>query len=206
MGLPDQVLFLPGASGNVDFWRPVAARLPLAGRVVRHLGWPGLGPTPADPAIRTVPDLAARVEAMLDRPTALVAQSMGGVVALLAALARPERVTHLVLAALSGGLDLARFGATDWRPRRSERAAGHPFAGDDTDLAPQLATMTVPTLLLFGDADPWSPPAAGAWLAATMPRAELHVMRGGAHTFATDTHAGEVAARIDAWSRARAEA
>jgi pimeloyl-ACP methyl ester carboxylesterase len=130
MTLPDHVLFLPGASGNVDFWRPVAARLPLAGRTVRHLGWPGFGPTPADPAVRSLADLAARVEAMLDRPTALVA------------------------------------------------------------------------LLPWGDADPWSPVAAGEWLAAAMPRAELHVMAGGAHTFAMDSHAREVAARIEAWSSA----
>jgi pimeloyl-ACP methyl ester carboxylesterase len=202
MTLPDHVLFLPGASGNVDFWRPVAARLPLAGRTVRHLGWPGFGPTPADPAVRSLADLAARVEAMLDWPTALVAQSMGGVVALRAALARPRRVTHLVLAALSGGLDLRRFGATDWRPPPDRRPAGHLFADDETDLTGRLATLGVPTLLLWGDADPWSPVAAGEWLAAAMPRAELHVMAGGAHTFAMDGHAREVAARIEAWSSA----
>jgi pimeloyl-ACP methyl ester carboxylesterase len=199
----EQLLFLPGASGKVDFWQPVAARLAFDGRVaVRHLGWPGIGATPAEPGVRALPDLAARVEALLDRPTALVAQSMGGVVALLATLARPERVTHLVLAGLSGGFDLARFGATDWRPPRAELRPGDPahlFAAWDGDLGARLPSVTAPTLLLSGDADPLSPVAAGEWLAGVLPRATLRVMAGGAHTFATDSHVDEVAARIGEW-------
>ncbi len=199
MNSPEQVLFLPGASGNVDFWRPAAASMQLEGRIVRHVGWPGIGPTPVDPAIRTLPDLAERIVAMLDRPTALVAQSMGGVVALLAALACPRRVTHLALAALSGGFDLARFGASDWRPPREERRAvpEHLFVNDEADLSAEFRSLNMPILLMFGDKDPISPPSAGAWLRHQLPRAQLHVLPGASHTFAMETHATQVSELID---------
>ena len=198
MHSPEQLLFLPGASGNVDFWRPVAARLRLEGRLVRHVGWPGIGSTTADPAIRTLPDLADMIVAMLDRPTAIVAQSMGGVVALLAARACPQRVTHIALAGLSGGFDLARFGASDWRPPRAQRRPipEHLFVNHEGDLSAGFGSMNMPMLLMFGDQDPISPPSAGAWLRGQLPLAELHVMAGASHTFAMDTHADEVSELI----------
>jgi pimeloyl-ACP methyl ester carboxylesterase len=193
-----QILFLPGASGNVDFWRPVAQRLDATQRSITHVGWPGFGQTPPDPTVRTIDDLSDRVTRLLDRPTVLVAQSMGGVVALLATLRRPAQVTHLVLAALSGGLDMRRFGARDWRPPRDRIGAdpAHLFAAHDDDLAPRLPTIDVPTLLLWGDADPISPVAAGTWLERALPNAQLHVIQGGTHTFAA-THANEVGTLID---------
>ncbi|MCS5699190.1 hypothetical protein NZK32_09085 [Cyanobium sp. FGCU-52] len=81
-----RLLFLPGASGDVTCWKPVARRLRHGGEPV-HLCWPGFGP-----------------------------RRRSGVLALQAALARPERVTHLILAATSGGLTMAEHGAQDWRP------------------------------------------------------------------------------------------
>jgi pimeloyl-ACP methyl ester carboxylesterase len=41
----------------------------------------------------------------IDEPTALIAQSMGGVIAARAALERPDMVTRLVLSVTSGGID-----------------------------------------------------------------------------------------------------
>ena len=45
----------------------------------------------------------------------LVAQSMGGVVAVMVALARPARVRRLVLTATSAGIDITPFSPEDWR-------------------------------------------------------------------------------------------
>ena len=199
MAIPAQLAFLPGASGDTSLWQPVAERLRTCVGRRMHVGWPGFGATPADPSIRTLPDLAQRVAASIEEPTALIAQSMGGVVALLVALERPELVTHLVLAALSGGFDLTPHGARNWRPPRNQMTASLPFlfAAYDDDLSPRLPSVAIPTLLLCGDQDPVSPVAAARWLAAVLPQASLHVVRGGSHTFAR-THADEVAPVIDA--------
>lgn len=194
-----QLLFLPGASGNVDFWKPVAALLRSPAGDVHHVGWPGFGPTPPDPNITTLQDLAEQVASRINRPTAVVGQSMGGVVALLVALAKPQLVTHLVIAALAGGIELKRHGAREWRPPRDAIDPGDPshlFFAYDRDLSPLLPSIRVPTLLLWGDSDPVSPVGAGQWLAGALPNSTLHVVPGGTHTFA-NTRPGEVAPVID---------
>lgn len=194
---PHRLLFLPGASGNTHFWRPVAQRLRHGAEPV-HLGWPGFGETPNDPGVNGFEDLLALVLARLDRPCALIAQSMGGVLALRAALARPQRVTHLMLSATSGGLPMAALGAENWR--ESFRAA-HPevpdwFATDTTDLSSRLPELTLPVLLLWGEADPISPVAVGERLAALLPHAQLHVIPDADHDLGL-LHADQVAPLID---------
>lgn len=196
--VPTKLVFLPGASGDTRFWQPVAERLAHPAERVR-LGWPGFGPTPPDPRVNGIADLVTRVTAAIDQSTALIAQSMGGVVALRAALARPDLVTHLVVTATSGGIDLAGLGAEDWRPAFHAANPRLPrwFADYGEDLTPQLAAIRAPALLLWGDADPISPVAVGERLASLLPRATLHVLPGGGHDLA-NALAGEVAPLIDA--------
>jgi pimeloyl-ACP methyl ester carboxylesterase len=192
-----KLLFLPGASGNAAFWHPVADRLEHSGDRV-HYGWPGFGPTPADPTVNGMDDLVARVVADIDGPTALIAQSMGGVVAIRAALEKPSLVTHLVLSVTSGGLDVAGMGGVDWREALHAGAPALPrwFADYHEDLTGQLPKIEVPVLLLWGDADPISPVAVAERLAQLLPRAELHVIPGGDHNLA-NTCATQVAPLID---------
>ena len=180
--MPSKLLFLPGASGNTQFWRPLADLLPDRADKV-HVGWPGFGPTPPDPEVHGIDGLVARVVAEIDRPSALIAQSMGGVVAILAALARPELVTHLVLSVTSGGVDMSGFGAQDWRPSFEASNPSLPrwFSDHRDDLAPRLRAVTAPALLLWGDADPFSPVPVGQRLASWLPGAQLHVVPGGQH-------------------------
>jgi len=94
--------------------------------------------------------LVALVIGHMDQPVDLVAQSMGGVVAVDAALARPEMVSHLVLAATSGGIDLSRFRVQDWRPgyRETYPQALPGFLEYRTDLRERIRTIEAPTLLL----------------------------------------------------------
>jgi poly(3-hydroxyoctanoate) depolymerase len=195
---PQRLLFLPGASGNTSFWQPVARQLRHPAERV-HLGWPGFGDTPRDPGVNGFEDLLALVLAQLDRPCALVAQSMGGVLALRAALAQPQRITHLVLCATSGGLPMAGLGAQDWR---ESLQAAHPqlpdwFATDTTDLTRELPQLTLPVLLLWGEADPISPVAVRERLAALLPRGRLEVIPGADHDLGL-LHADRVAPLIDA--------
>lgn len=196
--MPKQLLFLPGASGNTHFWEPVAQRLAHPAERV-HLGWPGFGSVPVEAAVNGIDDLVAGVVAQIDRPTALIGQSMGGVIALLAALQRPQWVTHLVLTVTSGGMDMSDLAAEDWREgyRAGYPALPHWFADYQVDLSDRLGSVQAPSLLLWGDADPLSPVAAGQRLAALLPRAELRVLAGGDHDLGC-TLADDIAPLIDA--------
>lgn len=197
LNTPLKLLFLPGASGNTQFWWPVADLLIHPAQKI-HMGWPGFGPTPADPHVTGFDDLVAWIVAEIDRPAALVAQSMGGIVAILAALERPELVTHLVLTVTSGGIDMAGLGAEDWRPSFFAANPTVPrwFGNYHEDLSLRLVTLQVPTLLLWGNADPISPVSVGQRLASLLPQAEMHVFSDGDHNLA-NTFATDVAPLID---------
>src|SRR5579859_6458760 len=138
-----RVLFLPGASGAGEFWRPVADALPEHFETVLF-DWPGLGNVPADPRVRSFDDLVDLVLAAIDEPVDIVSQSMGGVVAIRTALARPDAVRSLVLVATSGGVDMSRFKMADWR---SEYRAEYPHAQafvteqEQSDLSARLSTI-----------------------------------------------------------------
>jgi pimeloyl-ACP methyl ester carboxylesterase len=192
-----RLFFLPGASGRTAFWRPVADRLSVPA-LHTHVSWPGFGGVAPDPDVHGLKDLGARLAANIDQPSALIAQSMGGVIAILAALEKPQLVTHLVLTVTSGGMDLAGLGAEDWRPSYRDELPGLPdwFTAYHQDLTPQLPELKMPTLLLWGDADPISPVKVGERLAALLPHSRLHVVAGGNHDLAC-THAAEVAPLID---------
>lgn len=191
-----KTLFLPGASGSADFWRPVAEHAGLDGV---FLSWPGLGDEPARAGIDSLDDLTALAAAHVTGPVNIVAQSMGGVIALRLALAFPEHVQRLVLTVTSGGVPVADLGGQDWRP---DYFAGFPHAGRWSadpvpDLSPRLSEIEAPTLLLWGDADPISPVAVGERLLSLLPHARLSVIAGGGHDLAR-THAATVAEQIRA--------
>lgn len=189
------LLFLPGAGGAASFWHPLGALLPASWRKT-YLSWPGLGLEPHDPSVQSLGDAVAHAASRLERPSVVVAQSMGGVVAVRLALAHPERISHLVLTATSGGIDVASFGASDWRgPYREEYPkAAEWILTERTDLSAELHRISIPTLLLWGDADPISPVGVGRRLAELLPNARLRVLAGGDHMFARDR-----AAEISTW-------
>lgn len=51
----------------------------------------------------------------------------------------------------------------------------------DLDLRGEVARIVQPALVIHGERDALTPPAAGAWLARTLPGAELAMVSGGAH-------------------------
>jgi pimeloyl-ACP methyl ester carboxylesterase len=198
MPTPTKLIFLPGAGGSAGFWKPVSNLLVHpASRTL--LGWPGFGIEPVDPLVNGVDDLVNMVVSELDQPSAIIAQSMGGVIALQAALRRPDLITHLVLAVTSGGIDISDLGAEDWRPafRKSNPSFPRWFIDYKLDLSSSLGLIHAPTLLLWGDADPVSPVAVGERLGKLLPHARMHVFAGGQHDLANALAPG-VASRIDA--------
>lgn len=192
---PRRLIFLPGAGADPAFWRPLGDRLPAHwGKT--YLGWPGLGHQPPSPRVNGWEDLVAMVEAELESgpPADLLAQSMGGGIALAATLRRPGQVRRLVLSVTSGGVDVTALGGAAWRPtyrRQYPDAAGwldDPFP----DLATQIPSLGHPTLLLWGDADEISPVAVGLRLASLLPNAGLKLVAGGGHDI-VETHSDSLA-------------
>lgn len=197
MHVPTKLIFLPGAGGSPHFWRPVSDLLAHpASRTL--LQWPWFDASQDAPQADGFADLVARVVDEIDQPCALVAQSLGGVAAIRAALERPNQVTHLVLAVTSAGVDMSEFGAEDWRPAfyAANPAAPRWLAQFKSDLSEAIKSIRVPVLLLWGDADSISPVAVGLRLKSLLPISTLHVVRGGAHEMANKL-ASNVAPLID---------
>jgi pimeloyl-ACP methyl ester carboxylesterase len=196
-----RVVFLPGAGGAAEFWRPVAERLPSDWRRTL-LRWPGAGDEPHDADVRSFEDLikyaAAAVDGRIEGGGAdervddgradVVAQSMGGVVAIGLALRHPERIGRLVLVATSGGIDLGGTSAAEWRDeyRREYPLAASWVTEQRPDYGDLLHDVHQPALLIWGDADPISPVAVGERLAALLPHSTLEVLAGGTHALAAE--------------------
>ena len=188
MSSSKQILFLPGAGGVRQYWEPLSQRLVSPAHHV-IVGWPGFDGVPRDPGINRLSDLAGLVLNHIDRPTDLIAQSMGGVVAMQVALKQSSLISHLVLVATSGGVDNQSFQPRqDWRPQYQKDLPQAPqwFVDDRTDLTDQLDLIKVPTLLIWGDNDPVSPVSAGEYLARELPDAKLIVVEDADHFLARD--------------------
>lgn len=189
-----RTLFLPGAVGSAAFWKPVARHMDLDGV---FFVWPGLGDEPARTDVGNIDDLVTIVLDRMNEPVNIVAQSMGGLVAIKAALAAPQKIVRLVLTVTSAGVPVADLGGSAWRSDyfqafpNAARWISEPVA----DLSRQIRSIEAPTLLLWGDIDPISPVAVGKRLQALLPDADLHVISGADHDLAR-THAGYVAELI----------
>jgi pimeloyl-ACP methyl ester carboxylesterase len=81
---------------------------------------------------------------------------------------------------------LAGWRNTDWRARRSYRFAMHGF-----DVRQRLSAISVPTIVLHGPRDVYFSLEAARQLSTSLPRAELRVVPGAAHTLPL-THGSEV--------------
>jgi len=175
------IVYLPGTSGHGSFWDPVAEHVRAEHQLT--LDWPGLGGNPADPAVRSIDELQEMVVNTIAEPSVLVGQSMGGYVAARIALARPDLVTHLVLAVTSAGIDRAALGLPAWAPSLG------PGDSDDVEwvtaphapLDDQVATLKMPVLLIWASRDEISPLPIGQRLNQLIPQSKLV-------TFDTDDH------------------
>src|SRR3546814_16547603 len=98
---------------------------------------------------------------------------MGAIIALRLALRLPDRVSKLVLTAGSGGLDMGRFGAADWRPayRAAFPAAARWNETEKPDHTTEIGGIGKDTLLVVGEADAISPGAVGRQPERMMPNA-----------------------------------
>jgi len=189
------LIFLLGASGNTVFWQPVIQCLPQDYSTM-VVAYPSFGGYPDDVDVQSFEGLQAYVLNQIQQPSVVIAQSMGGIFAVQAALKKPEQVQALVLVATSGGIDLSSFQVADWREdyQQSFTVPGW-FVQHQSDLTDSLERIQCPVLLIWGDADPISPVAVGQFLHRQIPHAELHIVSQGQHDLAY-VHAEHVAQLI----------
>ena len=193
----NKLVFLPGASGSQHFWQPLKAALTEYPdqQVIAYPSFDGVAP---NLAIQNLHDLQEFVEKQIEDDSILIAQSMGGVLAVGLVLKHPQKVKGLVLLATSGGLNLQSFHCADWRTDYHEHFKTAPdwFVQDQTEFSRiQLESLDIPILLIWGDHDPLSTVQLGQYLAGIFKNAKLHIIQGGDHFFAS-THADQVATLI----------
>ena len=177
------LIFLPGASGNTAFWQPVIQRLQDDSTMV--VAYPSFGGYPDEMKVQSFESLQDDVLNQIQQPSVVVAQSMGGIFAVQAALQKPEQVQALVLVATSGGIDLSPFQVADWREDYQQSfTVPDWFVQHQSDLTDSLERIQCPVLLIWGDVDPISPVAVGQSLHRQIPHAELHIVSQGQHDLA----------------------
>jgi len=183
-----RLLFLPGAGADPDFWKPLGNLLPDTWEKI-YFGWPGLGNQKRDPAINCLDDLVTLVEESLCySPVDLLAQSMGGSVAVRLLLKHPEKIRRVVFTATGAGLPMADYGGADWKTEYQKKypEASLWFVNENRDFTPEIPKISQPILIFCGDADDICPLAVGKRLVALYPNANLEIVPGGDHIFAHD--------------------
>lgn len=189
------LIFLPGASGNTAFWQPIIQRLPQYDSTM-VVAYPSFGGYPDEMNVQSFESLQDDVLNQIQQPSVVIAQSMGGIFAVQAALQKAEQVQALVLVATSGGIDLSPFQVVDWRVDYQQSfTVPDWFIQHQSDLTDSLERIQCPVLLIWGDADPISPVAVGQALHRQIPHAELHIVSQGQHDLAY-VHAEHVAQLI----------
>lgn len=191
------LVFLPGSSGNIQFWNPLIAQLPEP-YTKQVIAYPGFHGVAAHPDIKSFNDLTDYVVAQIQQPSILIAQSMGGIFAIAAILQKTDLVKGLVLMATSGGINLDPFQVQDWRQAYQQEYLQYPdwFVTAKVDCEAQLVHIQQQVLLLWGDQDLISPVAVGQHLHHIFKKSELYVIQGGEHDFA-EQYADEVAIYIN---------
>jgi len=192
----NNLIFLPGASGSTTFWHPLIEKLPPHYRT-KIIGYPGFGDTPESVGIKNFKDLTNHVVDQINEESVIVAQSMGGIFAVSAALQKPQLVKGLVLIATSGGINLERFNVQDWREAYRQAFLKYPdwFITTNANYEEFLSDINVETLLIWGDNDPVSPVQVGQYLNQKFEKSTLYVVKGGDHQLA-EKHADEVSVQI----------
>lgn len=193
----EKLVFLPGASGNIEFWKPLIEFLPK-NYEKQIIGYPGFGNIAEDTSLESFCDLQEYVTGQINSESILIAQSMGGIFAVQKAFTDPSLIKGLVLIATSGGIDLNSFHVQDWRTEYREQYPRYPewFMTTNVNYDAYLEKINIPTLLIWGDADPISPVAVGKYLNTKLKGSTLKIISKGKHNLAEE-YAKEISAYIN---------
>jgi len=225
---PPDWLFLHGLVDDLEIWDRVAPQFAERGRVIRmdQRGHGGSGfPAGAWGRQDLAQDVISVLDALESERAFIVGHSMGGVIAMAAAIGFPERVAGLVLigttsqcsakaaawyrriaeAAEKEGIDGLRRAIYGDKSRK--RIVGDPvgIAGVTRaleslypdPLTPLLPGVRCPTLLIVGEVDPMGSKASSI-IESALPDAHLVALEGRGHWVHTEDPAGLLAA-VDSW-------
>lgn len=189
------VLFVHGSPGTWEAWRGYLTDPALAGRA-RLLApdRPGFGGSSRGRAEGSLDDQARALVAVLDAdgaraPAVVVGHSLGGPVAAALAVAAPERVAALLLVAPSIDPDLERrrwFNVVgSWRAVQlllpvdwiTSNREIWPLRGELAALAPRLAEVRCPVVVVQGGADKLVPAANDEFVERAFTAAPVRVDR-----------------------------
>ena len=204
------IVFIHGLGHSTSTWARCMELLGPTHQVVAlDLLGHGDSPAPDDPALYTRDAALADIDdvlATLAEPAVLVGHSLGGYLALAHAATRRGVARGIVVINTGPGFrDADKREAWNERSRRNWQRFGVSEAAttlnlqQDSVVMDHLADMTVPTLVLAGDLDRPEFIASGQYLERKMPHAHLDGVVGGEHSMHEDSHAGDVAALIEAF-------
>jgi pimeloyl-ACP methyl ester carboxylesterase len=210
-GQGQPLVLLHGFTGVGADWRHVFELEALARRyqlIIPDLRGHGRSDNPS--GAFTVRQCAADVLALLDtlgiKRFRAVGLSLGGNVLLHVATRAPHRVERMVLVSsppyypaearrIMAMMDEAHRTEAEWADMRARHSLGDEqiralwrhargFADSYDDMSftpPHLATITAPTLIVYGDRDPLYPVELGLQLYRAMPHSRLWVVPNGGH-------------------------
>jgi len=205
-------VFVHGLGTSTDTWRRCMEH--LAGRhtvVAVDLLGHGASPVPDDPAEYTRDAMLAELDELVaelteecgERPV-LVGHSLGGYLALAHAATRPGATRGIVVLNTGPGYrDPDKRRQWNEMTRRNAQRFGIPEQAtnlnlqEDSVVMDRLAEVATPTLVLVGADDRPEYLGSGQYLERKMPDARFRVIEGGGHSMHEDSHAAEVAERID---------
>lgn len=203
-GAGPSIIFLHGVGSSSQTWRNVmdslADRFTVA--AIDLLGH-GQSPVPDDSSLYTrdlaLEDIDDLTVELGDDPV-LVGHSLGGYLALAHGATRPGKARGIVVLNTGPGFrDPAKREAWNERSQRNAHRFGVPAQAAELNLQhdsvvmENLATMTVPTLVLAGSADRPEYAGAGQYMAKKMPNCEFRSIEGGEHAMHEASHADEIA-------------
>ncbi|KXZ64783.1 putative aminoacrylate hydrolase RutD [Acinetobacter venetianus] len=192
----NNLVFLAGASGNTKFWTPLIEKLPES-YTKQVIAYPSFHGEPAHPDINSFDDLTSYVIEQIQQPSILIAQSMGGIFAIAAALKKTHLIKGLVLIATSGGINLDQFQVQDWRQGYQAEYLQYPdwFVTANIAYENSLTDIDIKTLLIWGDQDLISPVPVGQYLNRILKNSTLYIVKNGDHQLA-EKYANEVSLQI----------
>src|SRR5215207_1959130 len=186
------IVLIHGHPFNRGMWAPQLDSLAGDFRVVAP-DLPGYGASPQRGARITMRELADAVLELVDElgiaRATVVGLSMGGLVAMELALARPDRVDGLVLAATTAApvtpeeAQERRGLAADIEENGVLGAAAAALRGraERPDYSRLLSDLRVPSLVVAGDADSYAPAPVTDQLVASLPAPEVVRLPGVGH-------------------------
>jgi pimeloyl-ACP methyl ester carboxylesterase len=191
---PRRVLFVHGSPGTWEAWRIFLTHDDLAGNAALFaLDRPGFGGTDRGRAEGSLARQAAALAAVLDQegggPAVIAGHSLGGPIAARLALDRPELVSGLLLVApsidpeseerrwfnVAGSLRVVQwFLPVDWIASNREI---WPLKRELAEIAPRLAEIRAPVVVLQGEKDELVDPANADFVGRAFTGASVEIER-----------------------------